>query len=318
MLYIELEVVLMYHKSVLLKECIDNLNIRSNGVYVDATLGYAGHASCILERIPDGYLYGFDQDDFAIEKSREKLSKVRDNYTIIRSNFANMEGELSKLGVTEVDGILFDLGVSSVQLDEASRGFSFHQDAKLDMRMDTSSSFSAYNVVNEYDYQELVRVLRDYGEEKYASSIARNIIKAREVKEIETTFELVDIIKNSMPMKAKRDGHPARKSFQAIRIEVNHELDVLNDGLDQAIRLLKKGGRLCVISFHSLEDRIVKNKFKSVSEVPNSMKNLPFIPEEYVPKYRVISKGIVASKEELEDNNRAHSARLRVLEKCGD
>ena len=305
----------MYHKSVLLDECIENLNIKEDGIYVDATLGYAGHSSEILKRIPKGHLYGFDQDDFAIEKSEERLSGISSNYTIIRSNFANMERELVKLGVDKVDGILFDLGVSSVQIDQADRGFSFHQDARLDMRMDTTQAFSAYNLVNEYDYSNLVRVLRDYGEEKFASSIAKNIIKAREKKPIETTFELVDIIKNSMPMKAKRDSHPARRSFQAIRVEVNRELEVLEEGLEQAIKILNKNGRLCVISFQSLEDRIVKSKFRSVSEVPDSMKKLPFVPEEYLPKYRVISKGIVATDSELEVNSRAHSARLRVLEK---
>lgn len=308
----------MYHKSVLLDECLENLNIKENGIYVDATLGYAGHSSEILKKIPGGHLYGFDQDDFAILKSEEKLSKIANNYTIIRSNFVNMKEELEKLGVNKVDGILFDLGVSSVQIDQADRGFSFHQDAKLDMRMDTTSDFSAYNVVNEYSYHELVRILRDYGEEKYATSIARNIEKTRFEKPIETTFELVDIIKKSMPMKAMRDGHPARRSFQAIRIEVNHELEVLEKALVQAISLLNKGGRVCVISFHSLEDRMVKRMFQEVSEVPSHIKKLPFVPEEYVPKYRVISKGIVASREELEDNNRAHSARLRVLEKCKD
>ena len=305
----------MYHKSVLLDECIENLNIKEDGIYVDATLGYAGHSSEILKLIPRGHLYGFDQDDFAIEKSEERLKGISNNYTIIRSNFANMERELAKLGVDKVDGILFDLGVSSVQIDQADRGFSFHQDARLDMRMDTTQAFSAYNLVNEYDYSNLVRVLRDYGEEKFASSIAKNIIKAREKKPVETTFELVDIIKNSMPMKAKRDSHPARRSFQAIRVEVNRELEVLEEGLEQAIKILNKNGRLCVISFQSLEDRIVKSKFKSVSEVPDSMKMLPFIPEEYLPKYRVISKGIVATDSELEVNSRAHSARLRVLER---
>lgn len=305
----------MYHKSVLLDECIENLNIKEDGIYVDATLGYAGHSSEILKRISKGHLYGFDQDDFAIEKSEERLKGISNNYTIIRSNFANMERELAKLGVDKVDGILFDLGVSSVQIDQADRGFSFHQDARLDMRMDTTQAFSAYNLVNEYDYSNLVRVLRDYGEEKFASSIAKNIIKAREKKPVETTFELVDIIKNSMPMKAKRDSHPARRSFQAIRVEVNRELEVLEEGLEQAIKILNKNGRLCVISFQSLEDRIVKSKFKSVSEVPDSMKMLPFIPEEYLPKYRVISKGIVATDSELEVNSRAHSARLRVLER---
>lgn len=308
----------MYHKSVLLDECIENLNIKEDGIYVDATLGYAGHSSEILKRIPKGHLYGFDQDDFAILKSDEKLKVISSNYTIIRSNFANMKEELAKLGVDKVDGILFDLGVSSVQIDQAERGFSFHQDARLDMRMDTTSDFSAYQVVNNYDYQELVRVLRDYGEEKYASSIARNIEKYRLEKPIETTFQLVDIIKKSMPMKAMRDGHPARRTFQAIRIEVNHELEVLEKGLEQAISLLNKGGRLCVISFHSLEDRIVKKKFQSISEVPSHIKKLPFVPEEYIPKYRVVSKGIVASQDEVNINNRAHSARLRVLEKCED
>jgi len=305
----------MYHKSVLLDECIDNLNIKKDGVYVDATLGYAGHSSEILIRIPEGHLYGFDQDDFAIEKSNDRLSKISNNYTIIRSNFVNMKEELAKLGVYKVDGILFDLGVSSVQIDQADRGFSFHQDAKLDMRMDTNSDFSAYNVVNEYEYHDLVRVLKDYGEEKFASSIAKNIVKAREIKKIETTFELVEIIKKSMPMKAKRDGHPARKSFQAIRIEVNKELEVLEIALKQAFDLLKVGGRLCVISFQSLEDRIVKNEFRKVSELSDNMKKLPFVPDEYIPKFKVISKGIVASKNELEENSRAHSARLRVLEK---
>ena len=305
----------MYHKSVLLDECIENLNIKEDGIYVDATLGYAGHSSEILKLIPRGHLYGFDQDDFAIEKSEERLKGISNNYTIIRSNFANMERELAKLGVDKVDGILFDLGVSSVQIDQADRGLSFHQDARLDMRMDTTQAFSAYNLVNEYDYSNLVRVLRDYGEEKFASSIAKNIIKAREKKPVETTFELVDIIKNSMPMKAKRDSHPARRSFQAIRVEVNRELEVLEEGLEQAIKILNKNGRICVISFQSLEDRIVKSKFKSVSEVPDSMKMLPFIPEEYLPKYRVISKGIVATDSELEVNSRAHSARLRVLER---
>lgn len=305
----------MLHKSVLLKESIDNLNIKDNGIYVDATLGYAGHASCILEKIPNGYLYGIDQDDFAIKCSREKLDSIGNNYHIIRSNFVNMKDELYKLGVTKVDGILFDLGVSSVQLDFDERGFSFHKDAKLDMRMDTTSNFSAYNVVNEYEYKDLVRILRDYGEEKYATSIAKNLIKYRENKPIETTFELVDIIKQSMPFKAMRDKHPARRSFQAIRIEVNHELDVLKIALEQALDLLNVSGRLCVISFHSLEDKIVKDIFSKYSDVPDNMKKLPFVPDEYLPKYKVVAKNITASRDELEDNYRAHSAKLRVIER---
>ena len=308
----------MYHKSVLLEECIENLSIKDNGIYVDATLGYAGHSSEILKRLTKGHLYGFDQDDYAIEKSTEKLSQIGTNYTIIRSNFVNLKDELSKYNVDKVDGFLFDLGVSSVQIDEKDRGFSFHQDAKLDMRMDTTKSFSAYNVVNEYDYANLVRILRDYGEEKYATSIAKNIIKYREQKPINTTFELVDIIRGSMPFKATRETHPARRSFQAIRIEVNKELEVLEKGLIDAIELLNVGGRICVISFHSLEDKIVKKIFNSYSEIPNDIKKLPFIPDEYLPKYKVISKGITASNKELDENSRAHSARLRVIEKIRD
>ncbi len=305
----------MYHKSVLLEESIENLKIKKDGIYVDATLGYAGHSSEILKSIPEGHLYGFDQDDFAIQKSDERLKQIATNYTIIRSNFSDLRKQLEGYGVTQIDGILFDLGVSSVQIDDKNRGFSFHQDAKLDMRMDTTSNFSAYDVVNQYSYHDLVRILRDYGEEKYATSIARNIEKARIEKPIETTFQLVDIIKKSMPVSAMRESHPARRTFQAIRIEVNKELDVLKEGLTQALDLLAIGGRCCVISFHSLEDRIVKNMFQEVSEIPKTMKNLPYIPGEYLPKYKIISKGIVASKTELEENYRAHSARLRVIER---
>ena len=305
----------MYHKSVLLKECIENLNIKDHGIYVDATLGFAGHSKEILKRIPKGHLYAFDQDDFAIEKSKEVLKNIANNYTIMRSNFSNMKKELLKKGITKVDGILFDLGVSSVQLDFDERGFSFHKDAKLDMRMDTTSPISAYNIINEYSYEDLVRILREYGEEKYATSIAKNIIKERQNKKIETTFELVDIIKKSLPMKAMRDKHPARKSFQAIRIEVNHELEVLETALRQALELLNINGRICVISFQSLEDKIVKRIFNEVTTVPKEFTNLPYIPEEYLPNYKIISKGITPSKEELTENYRSHSARLRVIER---
>ena len=304
----------MKHKSVLLNESIDFLNIKEDGVYVDATLGFGGHSLEILKRIKKGFLFAFDQDSEAILYSSERL-KDYNNFKIIKSNFANMKECLFKEGIHKVDGILFDIGVSSMQLDEDYRGFSYHNDAKLDMRMDTDSSFSAYDVVNKYDYQNLVRVLRDYGEEKYASSIAKNIIKAREEKDIETTLELVEIIKRSMPAKELRDGHPARKTFQAIRIEVNHELDVLESALEQAIDLLDVGGRLCVITFHSLEDRIVKNIFRKYSEVDSKFARLPYVPEEYMPKVKIISKGITPSEEELQDNNRARSARLRVIEK---
>ena len=302
------------HKSVLLEEGIENLNICENGVYVDATLGFGGHSLEILKRINKGFLFAFDQDSEAILYSKERL-KDYDNFKIIKSNFSNMKECLLKEGITKVSGILFDIGVSSMQLDEDYRGFSYHTDAKLDMRMDTDNDFSAYELVNEYSYSDLVRVLRDYGEEKYASSIAKNIIKYREIKKIETTLELVEIIKKSMPMRELRDGHPARKTFQAIRIEVNHELDVLSSALHQAIDLLEVGGRLCVITFHSLEDRIVKNIFKEYSEVDSKFSKLPYVPEEYMPKVRVVSKGITPSEEELSENNRARSSRLRVIEK---
>ena len=307
----------MKHKSVLLKESIDFLNIREDGVYVDATLGYGGHSLEILKRISKGFLFAFDQDSEAIEYSTERLKDYH-NYKIIKSNFANMKECLLKENVSKVDGILFDIGVSSMQLDEDYRGFSFHNDAPLDMRMDTDSEFSAYNVVNDYSYSDLVRILRDYGEEKYASSIAKNIIKERENKEIKTTLELVEIIKRSMPQRELRNGHPARRTFQAIRIEVNHELDVLEEALVQALDLLNVGGRVCIITFHSLEDRIVKNIFKKYSEIDNKFAKLPYVPDEYMPKFKVVCKGITASSEELEENNRARSAKLRVIERIKD
>ena len=304
----------MKHKSVLLEESIDNLNIKVDGVYVDATLGFGGHSLEILKRINKGFLFAFDQDSEAIGYSSERL-KDYNNFKIIKSNFANMKSCLKSENVDKVDGVLFDIGVSSMQLDEVYRGFSYHNDAKLDMRMDTDSDFSAYELVNQYDYDNLVRVLRDYGEEKYAASIAKNIIKTRENKNIETTLELVDIIRKSMPAKELRDGHPARKTFQAIRIEVNHELDVLESALIQAMDLIKVGGRVCVITFHSLEDRLVKNIFRKYSEIDSRFSKLPYIPDEFQPKFKIISKGITPSKEELIENNRARSSRLRVVEK---
>ena len=307
----------MKHKSVLLEESIDFLNVKENGVYVDATLGFGGHSLEILKRNKKGFLFAFDRDSEAISYSKERL-KDYTNFKIIKSNFSNMLECLHSEGVTSVDGILFDIGVSSMQLDEDYRGFSFHADAPLDMRMDRDSNFSAYNVVNDYDYHDLVRVIRDYGEEKYATSIAKNIIKYRETKNIETTFELVDIIRKSMPARELRDGHPARRTFQAIRIEVNHELDELKTALVDALSLIKVGGRICIITFHSLEDRIVKNIFKEYSEVDPKFARLPFVPEEYLPKYKVICKGITASDHELTENNRARSARLRVIERIKD
>lgn len=302
------------HKTVLLNEAIDNLNIKEDGIYVDCTLGFGGHSGLILERIKRGFLFAFDQDDMALEYSEKKLKEIGSNFELIKSNFAYIKEELNKRNVTEVDGIVFDLGVSSPQLDIADRGFSFHKDAKLDMRMDTTKEFSAHNVVNEYSYEELVRVIRDYGEEKYATSIAKNIVKDRESKPIETTFELVDIIKKSMPYKAMKDSHPARRTFQAIRIEVNNELEVLKIALKSSIELLKVGGRVSVITFHSLEDRIVKEQFSKWCQGCTCPKEFPVCVCGNKPKGKSF-KSISPSKEELDENPRARSSRLRIFEK---
>ena len=304
------------HISVLLNEAIAGLNLKEDGIYIDATLGYAGHSSHILKKITRGCLFAFDQDEEAINYSKEKLSRIANNFTIIKSNFVNMKDELIKRNVEKVDGILFDLGVSSPQLDEVDRGFSYHYDAKLDMRMDRSKSFSAYDVVNSYSEAELIRIFYKYGEEKYSKSIARNIVKYRESKHIETTLELVDIIKDSIPEKAKREKHPARRIFQAIRIEVNHELDILDKAINDSMSLLNVGGRLCVITFHSLEDRIIKNIFKEKVMVDKVIKGLPNIPDEYLPDFKLVNnKAIVPTKEELENNPRARSAKLRIIER---
>lgn len=302
------------HKSVLLNEVIANMNIKEDGIYVDATLGFGGHSSSILKEIKKGFLFAFDQDEEAISSSYERLSKSYDNFLIIKDNFVNMRKRLMEHNISCVDGILFDLGVSSPQLDEAYRGFSYHNDARLDMRMDRNNKLSAYEVVNDYDEDDLARIIYNYGEEKYAKSIARNIVKYRKNKNIETTLELVDIIKSSMPYKAMRDTHPAKRTFQAIRIEVNDELNVLKSALEQALDLLKVNGRICVITFHSLEDRIVANTFKKYSEVDSNVANLPYIPEEYLPKFKVVGK-FTPSKEEISENNRARSAKLRVIER---
>lgn len=304
------------HVSVLLKESIDSLSIREDGIYVDATLGYAGHSSEILKRIKTGYLFAFDQDQEAIFHSEKKLSAISDRYEIIKSNFCMMKEKLKERNIEQVDGILFDLGVSSPQLDEASRGFSYHQDAPLDMRMDQEKEFSAYDVVNQYTLEQLTDIFFRYGEEKYARSIAKNIVLARGEKPIKTTLELVEIIKRSIPEKAKRDKHPARKVFQAIRIEVNHELDILEQSILDAASLLKVGGRLCVITFHSLEDRIVKNTFKQLTTVDDMVKGLPNIPESYLPDYRLVTTHAISPTEaEIEVNNRSRSSKLRVIER---
>ena len=301
------------HISVLLDECIENLNIKEDSVIVDCTLGYGGHSSEILKRVTKGKLYSFDQDDDAIASARERLNKIGNNYEIIKSNFVHLEEEIKKRE-NKVDGILYDLGVSSPQLDEKDRGFSFHGDASLDMRMDKSNPLSAYEVVNNYSYEELTNILYKYGEEKYASRIVKKIIQAREVKKIETTLELVEIIKSAVPEKYKRDKHPARKTFQAIRIEVNKELDVFESSLNQALDLINVGGRICVITFHSLEDRICKTIFKEVTEVDKNLKNMPIIPEHLQPKFKMIAN-IKPSDDEIEYNKRARSARLRVIER---
>ena len=304
------------HVSVLLNESIENLNIKEDGIYVDCTLGFAGHSKEILKRIKKGKLFAFDQDGEAINYSKKILDQISGNYEIIKSNFAFIKSELNKRGIEKVDGILFDLGVSSVQLDEAERGFSFHKDAKLDMRMDTDQSFSAYDVVNDYSKEELETIFFKYGEEKYSRSIASAIVRERENKKIETTLELTEIIRESVPEKYRRTHHPARKVFQAIRIEVNKELDVFTKSLNDAIDMLNPGGRICVITFHSLEDRICKNIFKEKSEIDSVFKGLPDkdIPLEYRPELKLITK-VKPSKKELEDNNRSRSSILRVAEK---
>lgn len=304
------------HISVLLNETISSLNLNENSVIVDATLGYGGHSSNILERISKGYLFAFDQDSEAIRHSTNRLNAIGTNFTIIKSNFVNMKSELLKLGVTQVDGVMFDLGVSSPQLDEEERGFSYHNDAKLDMRMDRDQKLSAYEVVNNYSKEDLTRIFLKYGEDKFSSNIAKKIVEARSVKPIETTLELVEIIKTAVPMKFRIDKHPARQIFQAIRIEVNHELDVIEPAINQALDLIKVGGRVSVITFHSLEDRIVKKLFKEKCEIDERVRGLPNIPEEYQANFRLVTnKAIVPSEEELEKNPRARSSKLRVIER---
>ena len=304
------------HVSVLLNESISSLNLKENSIIVDATLGYGGHSSSILDRIKKGYLFAFDQDSEAIRHSTDRLSKVGANFTIIKSNFVNMKEELNKRGIEKVDGVLFDLGVSSPQLDEKERGFSFHEDAPLDMRMDREQKLTAYDVVNNYSKEELARIFFKYGEDKFSNNIAKKIVEYRSTKPIETTLELVDIIKTAVPMKFRIDKHPARQIFQAIRIEVNHELDVIEPALNQALELLNVGGRVSVITFHSLEDRLVKNIFREKCQIDEKLKGLPNIPEEYLPDFRLVeNKAIVPSEEELERNPRARSSKLRVIER---
>lgn len=306
----------MEHYSVMKNECIEHLNIEDGKVYVDATLGRAGHSQEILKKIPNGYLFCFDLDTDAIEKSDLLLKKISENYTIFHANYAEMKKQLESKNITKVDGILMDLGVSSPQFDEEGRGFSYRFDSKLDMRMNTQQSLDAYQVVNEYSYEELVRIFFEYGEEKYSKNIARNIEKHRSEKPIETTFELVEIIKKSLPAKVlNAKGHPAKKIFQAIRIEVNNELKNLEIAVKDALELLSLHGRLCIITFHSLEDRIVKNIFKEVSTKKKVDPRLPILEDEKL-QYQLVNKKVILPTDlELKENNRSHSAKLRVIER---
>ena len=302
------------HIPVLLMETVDGLAVKENGIYVDGTAGGGGHSAEILSRLKDGKLISIDQDPDAIRHVRERF-KDNPNSIIVKGNFGNMKELLNDRGIFCLDGVMLDIGVSSHQLDTSERGFSFHEDAPLDMRMSQSGE-SAADLVNNLPYAQLAQIINNYGEEKFASSIARNIVKARENKRIETTLELAEIIKNSVPQKVRRDGHPARKTFQALRIAVNHELDVLESGLDDAFELLSKGGRLSVITFHSLEDRIVKQKMASWCTGCTCPKEFPVCVCGNKPKAKLVNrKPIVASEHELEINARSRSAKLRVCEK---
>ena len=298
----------MKHKSVLLDEVIKYLNVSEGKKYIDATVGYAGHSGEILRKLnKKGFLFAVDQDIDAINYSNKKLSQIADNFKIFKTNFSNLKEYIHE----NVDGILFDLGVSSPQLDEGNRGFSFHKDAELDMRMDRDNPLTAKIVVNEYPYERLVSILRNYGEEKYASSIANNIIKNRPIN---TTLELSEIIKSSVPISYRNKTHPARRTFQAIRIEVNHELDILEKSLYDAFDLLNINGRLCVISFHSLEDKIVAKVFKDLCSDDESAKHLPIVPDELKARAKKIAK-ITPEIQELDDNYRSRSSKLRVIER---
>ena len=307
----------MKHISVLLEEAVNALNLDENSIVVDATLGYAGHSSEILKRIKRGRLFAFDQDSEAIKYSTDRLTSIGTNFTIIKSNFVHLKEKLNELGVEKVDACLFDLGVSSPQLDEQERGFSYHLDAKLDMRMNQEQEFSAYDVVNTYSKEELTKIFNDYGESKFSRNIANKIIEYRKTKNIETTLELVEIIKNAIPAKARREGpHPAKRTFQAIRIEVNSELSILNKTIEDGVEKLNKGGRMAIITFHSLEDRIVKNKFRDLAVSCRCPKEFPVCVCGEKAKVKIISrKAIEPTKEEVEINPRSRSAKLRVIEK---
>ncbi|KMK77111.1 16S rRNA (cytosine(1402)-N(4))-methyltransferase RsmH [Alkalihalobacillus pseudalcaliphilus] len=306
------------HVTVLKEESVKGLQVKPDGIYVDCTLGRGGHSELIVKQLNDqGHLYAFDQDDEALAFVQENWAAYQGKFTLIKSNFRYIKEELQNRGVTEVDGILFDLGVSSPQLDDASRGFSYHQDAKLDMRMDQTAALSAFEVVNEWDFHQLVRIITRYGEEKFAKQIARKIEAARSKKAIETTGELVELIKEAIPAPARRTGgHPAKRTFQAIRIAVNDELGAFEDALEDAVDILSKGGRVAVITFHSLEDRLCKEIFREKSKGPDLPPGLPIIPEGFEAPLKLITrKPIIPSEGELAENNRSRSAKLRIAEK---
>ncbi|MBH9985306.1 16S rRNA (cytosine(1402)-N(4))-methyltransferase RsmH [Lactobacillus sp. M0403] len=310
------------HTSVLLHETIENLNPQNGGLYVDATFGGGGHAKYLLSKLENGTLIGFDQDEYAIKSAQLNFASLLDpnsdpKLQLVHDNFSHLKKNLVELGYQNgIDGIYYDLGVSSPQFDQAGRGFSYRFDARLDMRMDQSQSLDAYQLVNNSSQKELADILYKFGDEKYSRQIARKIVERRQNRPIETTFELVEVIKEAIPAFARRTGgHPAKKTFQALRVAVNHELDVLQESLEEAIELLKPGGRISVITFQSDEDKIVKNIFKKYSEV-EVPRGMPMIPDSMKPTLRLVNrKPIVASKEELENNNRSHSAKLRVAEK---
>jgi len=312
---------LFNHTTVLLKETVDGLNIRPDGIYVDCTLGGAGHSEYLVSQLSNkGRLICFDQDLTAIDNAKVRLAPYIDRVTFVHSNFRHLKEELANLGISKVDGVLYDLGVSSPQLDNAERGFSYHQDAPLDMRMDTTAELTAYHVVNEWDYNDLVRIFYRYGEEKFSKQIARKIEEARKKEPIRTTGQLVELIKEGIPAAARRKGgHPAKRIFQAVRIAVNDELGAAEESLLEAIDVINIGGRVSVITFHSLEDRLCKTIFKEATSLPELPPGLPVVPEHLAPSIKLVTrKPILPTDEELEANNRARSAKLRIAERIKD
>lgn len=308
-----------HHETVLLKEAVGGLNIKPDGIYIDCTLGGGGHSARILSQLTSGHLYSFDQDEVAIEYNKTNLKKYidEDKVTFVRSNFRYIQEEMNKLGIQSVDGILYDLGVSSPQFDDASRGFSYQHDARLDMRMDQRNPLDAWKIVNEWPYEKLVKIFFRYGEEKFSKQVARAIERNRENHSIDTTEQLVDVIKEGIPAAARRHGgHPAKKVFQALRIAVNDELGALEESLEKAIDLIDVNGRVSVITFQSLEDRLVKTMFKEKTTIEDLPSGLPIIPDDMKPDYKLINrKPILPSDDELRDNHRSHSAKLRVIER---